>query len=697
MIAAFVACAVLAAALTGVRPPDRGAPPVGFIWHYPFVDVGTSLVPQSGATSMIARAPWSAIEPEPGRFDFTPLDRQLAAARAGGYRLVLRLECNPVCAPGWLRQRVREAGESVHDELGQPGDIPSTTSRLFAEAQERFVRAVTGHIRASDPDRVVSHYQPGVEWWFPYSFRHAPADVARFRAWLERRHRSLEELNEAWGSDFASWDAVQAPPVVGTGELWERGRVGMGPEALLAPERFPASRPNVAARDWLDFWTETAARTVDSLAALVRRFDPSRPTVSFLTHAFSFMAEWDYTLWSAMRPDVVLRQARHLDVFGMQLCLAEGDPIRIEAGLDLARKYGRPVWALDLQDFAAGVSIGYPAMERATHAAVQRGAAGLFYGCWNGARDFNFHPDWPIADIRRMVTEGRRAIEAVRGRRPTPTVALLHPFTPGRPGDPRGLPNHAASFLGWYRILGALGQGVDVVTLRDLETGAAPLDRYTAVVVPDCGAISAGALVRLRAYARTAGTLVLGGRFALEDETGRPYPAVARALRAVRVPDLGRRWHGRLWRSGRAGDTPPLLQAEPGDARKEAAERDARRLLGELMGRAARRAGARLEGAGRRVTCMPLGGPAGAGAYLVNHADRVESGGSLWLRASAQARLRVLADLQPVPARATRVGDGWMVQLPAFRTSCIVLADEPPARQPSASRTAGARPNGPAK
>lgn len=685
-------CALLSAGAPAAATADRNAPPVGFIWHYPFVDEGTELVPRSGATSMIARAPWSVIEPEAGRFDFAPLDRQLAAARAGGYRLVLLLECNPFCAPQWLRQRVREAGESVHDELGRPGDIPSTTSGVFGEAQERFVRAVTGHICSSDPDHVVTHYQPGVEWWFPYSYRHAPADVARFRAWLRSRYGTLPAMNAASGSAFASWEAVEAPPVVGTGGLWDRGRTGMKPESLHRPDRFGASRPSVAARDWFDFWTVTAAETLDRLAALTRRCDPSRPTVSFLTHSFSFMAEWDYTLWSAMRPDVVLPRARHLDIFGMQLCLGEGDPLRIEAGLDLARKYGKPIWVLDLLDFAAGVAIGYPAMERATHAAVQHGAAGLFYCCWNGARDFNFHPDWPIADIRRMVMEGRRALQAVRGRRPAPVIALVHPFTPGRPGDPRGLPNDAASFLGWYRILGALGQAVDVVTLRDLESGRASLARYAAVVVPDCGAIPALALARLRTYAARGGALVLGGRFAVEDETGRAHAHSARAVRALRVPDLGARWQGRLWRNGRAGDTPPLIQAEPGTARQEAAEREARRRLAGLLARASRGATARVAGVDRQATCMPLDGPTGTGAYLVNHAAWEHAGGSVWVRASSSARLRVLRDLEPVSARALRRSGGWVARLPAFRTSCLVLADEPARRQRADAGRAAATP-----
>src|SRR5699024_4510487 len=48
-------------------------------------------------------------------------------------------------------------------------------------------------------------------WVDQAQFGFNPYTQDRFRQWLKRKYHTLENLNEAWGRHFLSWDRVQAP------------------------------------------------------------------------------------------------------------------------------------------------------------------------------------------------------------------------------------------------------------------------------------------------------------------------------------------------------------------------------------------------------------------------------------------------------------------------------------------------------
>ena len=129
----------------------------------------------------------------------------------------------------------------------------------------------------------------------------------------------------------------------------------------------------------------------------------------------------------------------------------------------------------------------------------------MVYCCWNGAEDFNFHPDWPLDEIRGMITSGQRALELVDGLRPAPRAAIVDPFLPATPGvgpaTRASAPNRVDSFIGWYRLLEYGSHTVDVVTLDEVADGGLDAERYDWVLLPDCAAIGRQALEGLRRYA----------------------------------------------------------------------------------------------------------------------------------------------------------------------------------------------------
>lgn len=551
--AAFIPCPV-----QGIEPPPSDPGYVGFIWHYPFVDVGSDLLAESGANAMMARCNWGTVQPDEATFNFASVKKQIDTARQQGLKLVLLLEFNPICSPIWLKKKCFDAGEGAAGFNGQPGTMPQINSIIYRTAQEKMVQELAAFLAVYDSSHTVTHYMPGIEWWFPQCDQYSAKDISDFRDWLTAKYKDISALNQVWGAQYSTFADVPAPGV-DIKDLYSMDRQGLARVTYSYPSSSSApTHPVSVANDWTGFWNEKAAVYIDSLGKLVKDIDPARPTVSFLTFAWAHGAEWDYINYSQVRLDSVARAAQDLDLLGMQLCFTSGDPFRITSGLDLVRKYGKPMWDMDLLDFVQGVQGGLESHLKATHAAIQHGASSLFYCCWNGARDFNFYPDWTMTDIQKMIGEAHKALDIVRGATIVTEGAILNPIVCSAPGDPLFGRNDVRSFMGWYKILERIPTSVDVLTLRELESDTFHLDKYRWILVPDCPYLSLPALKLLTEYASAGGLLIRGGRFAFFNENGVAYDSVYTPGKAI--IDYGVKYSGTdLPRKVYAGDTPPQM------------------------------------------------------------------------------------------------------------------------------------------
>ena len=321
-----------------------------------------------------------------------------------------------------------------------------------------------------------------------------------------------------------------------------RDRVCRSKSRWTDPQTRGYRNVDAAVYDWAVFWNETAADYINRMARLVKGCDPTRKTVTYLTYSFAYPAEWDYSQYYAIAPDEVAMRGRDIDVFGLQVCSADGDPYRVTACLDLVRKYGKPMWAVDLVDFTSGVQIGYPALDRVTQSAIQHGARGIIYCAWHipSVLDYSFHPRLAPADIRQMLTDARAAAAIMEGLTVCPRAALVQPILPASPNDLEGFKNDFRSFIGWYKLLEGVRETFDVVTLREISLGAADLDRYRYIVVPDCAYLQEDVVCRLDAYVQRGGHLMTAGRFAERNETGRTLPPSSQLVHGPWCPITAR-------------------------------------------------------------------------------------------------------------------------------------------------------------
>lgn len=640
-------------------------PYVGFIWHYPFSRAGTDVLGRSGANVLMARLNFGAVCPAPDQWTFDTIGEQLAVARQHRLKLVLLLEINAFCAPKWLTDACREAGEGAGAWGGQPGTMARADSPMLQAHQRELLIRLKEFLDTHDAQHTITHYVPGIEWWFPESDRYAPHDIERFRRWLQERYKRIEVLNTCWQSHVGNWSETPVPLVRLAEYPYAQNRRGLASTAVEFPGVLnPPQGLTAVACDWASFWYRTAADTIERLAALTKEIDPIRPTVSYLTFGWSQVAEWDYVDWSCMRTDHILARSRSHDAHGLQLCFARGNTFRLTAGLDLARKYGKPVWDWDLLDFVDGVRAGWEVHEKATHAAIQHGADALFYCCWNGAKDFEFYPDWPIAAIARMTRDARQAMMLTQRYRVVADGALLNPMVPGAPSRELFGRNRVNSLMGWYHLLERLTHGFDIVTLDEVEQGWADLSRYRWLMIPDCAYCSDAVIEVIERFRRAGGRVVSGGRYATHMDTGEHRRQ--RTMVSVRLPDWGREYAGEYNnRQGDAGDTPPQMiwRSETLSHRQTLAT--VRAALPRALGvqtECAVHTEQDVRGVLRRDGARRL-------LYLVNHELNWADGVQVHWRNTTPERVRVVADGRSGTGKVT----DRAVTLPKWRSSCIIM------------------------
>lgn len=149
-------------------------------------------------TIRIAESTWSTEEPEPGKFDFSHVDRVLDAAERYGLSVIVGTPTYAV--PHWLVQLDPDVLATTRNGRGRYGtrqnmDITNPTYRHYAE---RIIRELVSHtagracVIGFQIDNETKHY--GVA---------GPRVLARFRQWLQQRFGTIEALSKAFG--LAYW------------------------------------------------------------------------------------------------------------------------------------------------------------------------------------------------------------------------------------------------------------------------------------------------------------------------------------------------------------------------------------------------------------------------------------------------------------------------------------------------------------
>ena len=152
----------------------------------------------------MAEFAWAQLEPIEGQYDFKWLDKAVELAAKHNLKIIL---CTPSATPPvWLTRKYPDIlVEMASGQSGQHGtrEHYSWSSAKFRELTAKVVTAMAKHY-ANDKriwgwqiDNEPSHYG---------TYDYSPGAQANFKVWLQKKYKTIENLNKAWGTPF--WSGI---------------------------------------------------------------------------------------------------------------------------------------------------------------------------------------------------------------------------------------------------------------------------------------------------------------------------------------------------------------------------------------------------------------------------------------------------------------------------------------------------------
>jgi beta-galactosidase len=487
--------------------PNRPPLAVGTSWYpeqWPEQRWATDLAMMRRAgfnTVRIGEFSWSTLEPKEGVFDFSWLDRAIAAAARHGMMVVLG---TPTAAPpAWLTQAYPDTLRV--DEDGKRATHGARRHFSFASARYRgFAREIAGQMA-----RRYGHDLRIVGWQIdneigPPSFD--PEAVARWHAFLKARYGTIETLNTRWATEYWSqfYNSFDQVPLHATGQ--------QNPALLLDFKHFTSAT-----------WTDYVANQAQAIRAVA---DPRQ----FVTTNTMF--------WNAGFDHFALH--RDLDLAAWDNYIPNGRPDWVANGAnhDLVRGYKqRNFWLMETQPgrvdwVPVNRALDPGQVREMAWQAIGHGADAVLYWQWRPARNGqeSYHgsllgqdgePNPILTEVAQTAHEITAAAAVLADTAPVAKVAMLFSYDSRWAIDLQPLNkgfDPVREFTDFYRPLRIASQGVAVLSPD------ADLARYPLVVAPALNVLTAETAQKLAAYAAAGGHLVLGPRSGMKDDANALWP-----------------------------------------------------------------------------------------------------------------------------------------------------------------------------
>lgn len=469
---------------------------------------------------------WARLEPRPGDYDFDWLDRVLDLLHAHG--IAVNLATATASPPPWLAKWHPESLPITADGVTLwPGArqhyCPS--SLAYREAAAAIVRQLATRYR-DHPALAMWHINNEYGCHVAACYCDASADA--FRAWLQRRYGSLEDLNEAWGTAFWSqrygqWD-----------EIWP-------------PRRAPTFCNPTQQLDFRRFSSDALLELFDMERGILKEITPDVPVT---TNFMGLFKPLDYWTW-----------ARHEDVVSNDSYPDPADPrAPVYAAMthDLMRSLGggRP-WVLMEQtpsqvNWRAHNVLKRPGQMRLwSMQAVARGADGVMMFQWRASRAGaeKFHgammPHGGTAGSRvwrEVVGLGQelQLLDELVGARTPADAAIVLDWESWWGLELDSKPSSNVTMVdqlqSYYQALYALNVAVDFVE------PAADLSGYKLVLVPNLYMVRGNVADNLERHVARGGVLIMSYFSGIVDEHDHillgGYPAPFRRLLGLRVEEF---------------------------------------------------------------------------------------------------------------------------------------------------------------
>jgi len=464
---------------------------------------------------------WSAIEVEPGVFDWSDYDRQLDLAAEHGMKTIIAEMIT--AAPEWAWRLYPHARlESRDGRKVESGVSGSCVTGGFPglcldhddwrAAAERFLRELAARYK-DHPG--LGGYDIWNECNYPHDVCWCPATAAKFRAWLQEKYGDLRALGEAWfRHSFAEWEDVTPPRSLG---------------------------PYPHVLDWLAFRIDHAYRLMRWRADVIRSVDPVHPvTAHGVAGAITNLAPGGSDDW---------RAAAEVASYGFTwvACRKGDEPWKQLHAVDLVRAASRgkrfwhaeaqggPLW---MQPQLPGRSredgrIAAPEDLRYWHlASFMGGATGLLYPRWRPLLDGPLFGAFGPYDMDGSRTSRSRMTSALANWVAAPEQAGLWKSRPVKgeigivfvPETQLFIYAQRGSTDYFARSLQGAWQGFFANNIQADWVRIDHVDEYDLLYLPFPHALSDATIARLTAWVERGGKLVSEGVPGYFDDRGHVTP-----------------------------------------------------------------------------------------------------------------------------------------------------------------------------
>ena len=471
---------------------------------------------------------WARIQPSRDTWDFAWLDDIIGLLHANG--IAVDLATATASPPPWLAAEHPEILPVTRNgETLWPGGRQHwrPTSPVFREHALTLVRTMAERYK-DHPAVCAWHISNELGCHNVYDYSDDAA--AAFRAWLQGRYGTLEELNTAWGTDF--WSQRYAD--------WNH----------ILPPRKAASYPNPTQQ--LDFKRFSSDSLRDYLRAERGILNSITPEIPVTTN-FMVMGEtkgMDYAGWAA---DVDFVSNDHYVVPGPQ----DHDELSFSANLTGNIAGGNPWFLMEHSTSAVNWQpVNTPkkpgALARDSHTHVAHGADAVCFFQWRqsraGAEKYHSamvsHAGSDSRLFRDVTALGRTLgdLSALAGSRREPArAAILFDWDSWWASELDSHPSDRLRYrqeaLDWYSAFLASGIRADVLPV------AASLNGYPLVIAPVLHVVPAELRSRLTAFVESGGHLVTTYFSGVVDQNDHVwlggYPGALSDLLGIRVEEFG--------------------------------------------------------------------------------------------------------------------------------------------------------------
>lgn len=319
-----------------------------------------------GYNSIVLDLSWADIEGKRGSYDFTGYDPYLRSIANAG--LGLQLKLNSRMMPSWATAN-RDAllcgsdGQVLEEGSAAPTPYHGFADPHLIEALQMFYEKVAGHCRGLPNLFYVSAFSCSFESEYHHTIwtDYSPAAQRQMREYLRTAYSSLDRLNAAWLTTYATWNDVTI--------AWQ------------PPETMRDGRPEPRYVDFMKYREWAGRRFFDAMHAAIKDGDPNAeygPQVGRIVCPVGMLRGTIGAFNWAENCEWIFVDPAPVDDFAWELAIARAGGKKVAVELDGPDMFRR--WK---------VTAPFPALyAEQTRACYEHGANYVCHANWDETRDY---------------------------------------------------------------------------------------------------------------------------------------------------------------------------------------------------------------------------------------------------------------------------------------------------------------------